>query len=156
MEPSEQAKIRLKMALQAAAAADEQLRKMQEQSNLTLEQRTIKEQPNFAEKVESIESAAFTQSAFQSGSLPGRAKQSQQKELPEDKSHDDAIFGMLSNNKLEDKINTDSLSEKIPSHVDIDTYAHPSLFVDVNEKKKRWIQKLCAFRKKKLTGVVLT
>lgn len=30
------------------------------------------------------------------------------------------------------------------------------LFVDVNEKKKRWIQKLCAFRKKKLTGVVLT
>lgn len=54
---------------------------------------------------------------------------SQQKELPEDKSHDDAIFGMLSNNKLEDKINTDSLSEKIPSHVDIDTYAHPSVSI---------------------------
>lgn len=36
---------------------------------------------------------------------------------------------MLSNNKLEDKINTDSLSEKIPSHVDIDTYAHPSVSI---------------------------
>lgn len=147
MEPGEQAKVRLQMALKAAAAADEQLRKMQEKNTMVKEQRQLTEQPDFAIKVEDIESSAFTQSTFVSGT--NRVPQ----ETPEEEQ-----FGTIAEIKPGSvKANTGqaTVPDNYKYNIDIDTFAHPSLFIDISEKKKRWLQKLTVFRKRKTSSLLL-
>lgn len=154
LTPAEQAEQRMRLALKAAAAADEQLRmkNMKEDANSNSSLGTssmgtsslaVLEHQDFAGSVAAIESDSFVVSSFTSS-------RSKVKEEPSELrlSHDDAIFGSLAVTGFTLKPDPDTR----PIDMDPDSIMHPSLYCDPDEKMDRWMQRLAQLRRRKLEG----
>lgn len=138
MTPAEQAKIRMHMALKAAAAADEKLKGEMGKSQSST---SLHDSLNFSQAIQDIEASGFSAVAFKS------SRGDKREEKP---SAEGFTFGTAGELKLD--------SQRKPVLVDVDKeeLAHPSLYTDPEEKLDKWIQKLAALRRKKLEGEVLT
>lgn len=148
MTPAEQAQARLKLALKAAAMADE---KLKEQSSSLAQHSSPRPQDrlDFADAVASIESDSFAPAVFKSS----RSFRESQKDVGGGHaSHDLAMFGAVGSSVVFTKtepLDRSALDDNPEAIMD------DSLKVDPEEKMKRWIQKLTAMRRKKLEGDVL-
>ncbi|XP_045199637.1 serine/Arginine-related protein 53-like [Mercenaria mercenaria] len=138
MTPAEQAKIRMHMALKAAAAADEKLKGDVTKSHSST---SLHDSMAFSQAIQDIESSSFAASSFKSS----RGDRKEEKSVK-----DDFTFGTAGELKLD--------SQRKPVLVDVENedLAHPSLYTDPEEKLDQWIQKLAAMRRKKLEGEALT
>lgn len=138
MTPAEQAKIRMHMALKAAAAADEKLKGDVTKSHSST---SLHDSMAFSQALQDIESSGFAASSFKS------SRGDKKEEKPQ---IDDFTFGTAGELRLD--------SQRKPVLVDVDKeeLAHPSLYTDPEEKLEKWIQKLSAMRRKKLEGEALT
>ncbi|XP_041373676.1 serine/Arginine-related protein 53-like [Gigantopelta aegis] len=139
MTPSEQATARMRLALKAAAAADEKILGHSQNSKPS-GYSTLQDMTKFSEAVEDIESASFQPKTFKSG------RSDKTKADDDFTTHEMAIFGA---GKFE--IRTDPADKK-NFFVEPDSYAHPNLYVDPEEKMNRWVQKLSAMRRRKIEG----
>lgn len=139
MMPSEQARIRMQMALKAAAAADEKLKGDIPRSH---SYPSLQDSMAFSQAVQDIESSAFVSSSF---------KSNRGDKIKEEKSdRDEFVFGTAGELKL------DSQRKPILLDIENEDLADPSLYTDPEEKLDRWIQKLYAMRRRKLEGDALT
>ncbi|KAK7484840.1 hypothetical protein BaRGS_00023883, partial [Batillaria attramentaria] len=149
MTPAEQAQARLKLALKAAAMADE---KLKEQAGSSQSSPRPLDRQNFADAVASIESDSFAPATFKSS----RSHKDIQKDVASthfSQSHDLAMFGAVGSSVVFTK--TEPL-DKNAFDIDPESVMDASLNCDPEEKMKRWIQKLAAMRRKKIEGEVLT
>lgn len=137
MTPSEQAQIRMQMALKAAAAADE---KIKEQTTGTKESKSHKEQLQFSNAVKEIESSSFVQSSFSSNRTDKDKTSSKEESFS---------FGTAAEFK------PDMAVKKILEVDDLSKLAHSNLFVDPDVKMDQWIERLKSLRQRKLEGEVI-
>lgn len=149
---SELAEERMRLALKAAAIADEKLGQnmptepaSSEPGNPSL---AVLDHSNFASSVAAIEKDSFVSAAFSSSARLNNSKQIKEEAPPTHSSHDEAIFGSLSVSGFTLKPETDMK----PISTDPDDIIHPSLYCDPEEKMERWIQRLSMLRRKKLEG----
>lgn len=138
MTPAEQAKIRMHMALKAAAAADEKIKGDVSRSQSST---SLQDSLNFSQALQDIEASGFTSAAFRS------SRSDKRDEKP---GKDEFMFGTAGELKL------DSQKKTVLVDVEKEDLAHPSLYTDPEEKLDKWIQKLAALRRKKLEGEALT
>lgn len=150
LTPAEQAEQRMRLALKAAAAADEQLRQRSGLDDSASNSATVTsslgilDHQDFAVSVAAIESDSFVSSSF-SSSRSAKVKD----EVAEPRlSHDDAIFGSLAVTGFTLQPDLDTR----PLNMDPDSIIHPSLYCDPEEKMDRWIQRLSVLRRRKLEG----
>ncbi|XP_046379795.2 serine/Arginine-related protein 53-like [Haliotis rufescens] len=137
MTPGEQASARMRLALKAAAAADEKIREQLQESG-------VEDTISFNKAVANIEADKFKPAVFKSN------RGDKIKTEPADDgytTHEQAMFGS-------GKVNI-KLDPVKPVYIEPDSYAHPNLHGDSVEKMQRWLQKLSAMRKKKLEGEAL-
>ncbi|KAL4220464.1 hypothetical protein ACF0H5_020864 [Mactra antiquata] len=136
MTPGEQARIRMHMALKAAAAADEKIKGDVPKSSTTLQDSLA-----FSQAIQDIESSGFSASSFKSN----RGDKKEEIVIK-----DEFTFGTAGEIKLD--------SQRRPVLIDVDNeeLAHSSLYTDPEEKLAKWIQKLASMRRKKLEGEALT
>ncbi|XP_059144207.1 serine/Arginine-related protein 53-like [Physella acuta] len=146
MTPSEQAEERMRLALKAAAAADEKLRVREIPSAVSVAA-SLAESQAFASSVAAIESNSFVQSVFKTS----RAKTKMDEVTDTQASHDDAIFGSLSVSGFTIKPDPDMK----PLQLDSESIMHPSLYCDPEEKMNKWIHRLTQLRQRKLEGEVM-
>lgn len=165
LTPAQQAEERMRLALKAAAAADEKLRQLPAsdrgsrhsspsvvgsggQPRFSSHEDSLK----FADSVSAIDSGNFKQTAFKSS----RSGKTQNQEASmfdrgSGQSHEDAIFGSLAVTGFTIKPDPDTK----PLELDPETIIHPSLFCDPEDKLDRWIERLTQLRKRKLEGDAL-
>ncbi|XP_061171699.1 DNA-directed RNA polymerase II subunit RPB1-like [Saccostrea echinata] len=124
MTPSEQAQIRMQMALKAAAAADE---KIKEQTTSSKNSKSLKEQLQFSNAVKEIESSSFVQSSFSSNRTDKDKTSSKEESFS---------FGTAAEFK------PDMAVKKILEVDDLSKLAHSNLFVDPDVKMDQWIERL--------------
>lgn len=136
MTPAEKAKVRMQMALKAAAAADERIKEQTKEQPFGGAS-TVEEQIKFSGAVKDIESSSFVPTSF---------KSSRSEKTTGDDKKEDFLFGTAG------EIRSDLTPRKPLIIQDLNTLAHPNLHVDPDEKMKRWIERLAALRKKKLEG----
>lgn len=139
MTSSEQARIRMQIALKAAAAADEKIKGHSEESRSSF---SLQDQMNFSQSVQDIESSGFIASSFKSS----RGDKKEDKGLKEE-----FLFGTAGELKLDA-----SQRKPVIVNVDTDELAHPNFYTDPEEKMERWIQKLTTMRRKKLEGEAIS
>ncbi|KAG5269608.1 hypothetical protein AALO_G00203960 [Alosa alosa] len=144
LTPSEQAKARLQLVLQAAAKTDEALRaklKRDEDARKVKEEEgtTLEEQVRRIKDIEAIESDSFVPQAFKSSRETPKAS-----ELVEVK---------------KESVSSDWSEHQAPLPTTIvyndndgDSLAHPSLFLDKEEAEERWLNRLVALRQERLMG----
>lgn len=139
MTPAEQAKVRMQMALKAAAAADEKIKEQQQinYKSVKTEDKSFEEQLKFSSAVSEIESSSFNPSSFKSSRSDKKDQAPKSEEF---------LFGTAAEFK------PDMITRHTFVIEDPDNLAHPNLHVDPQEKLERWIQKLTAMRKRKLEG----
>lgn len=139
MTPSEQARIRMQVALKAAAAADEKIKGHSEESRSSI---NIHDQMKYSQAVQDIESSGFMATSFKSS----RGERKEDKGLK-----DEFLFGTAAELKLDP-------SQRKPVIVDVETdeLAHPNFYTDPEEKMERWIQKLTTMRRRKLEGEAIS
>lgn len=139
---SEDVEERLRLALKAAAAADEQLRQVS--STEVKPSLAVLDRTDFANSVAEIESDSFVSSTFSSSNKINKVK-----DEPDIRAnHDDAIFGSLSVTGFTLKPDPDMR----PVDLNADSIMHPSLFCDPEEQMEKWVQRLTLLRKRKLEG----
>ena len=138
MTPSEKSQIRMKMALKAAAAADEKIKNQSKADTKSFE-----EQMKFSKSIVDIESTAFVQSSFVSN-------RKEKSDKDNDKKDDLFLFGTAAEFK------PDLVPKKIPTFDDPMSLADPSLFVDPAVKMEKWIERLNSLRRKRLEGEALS
>lgn len=139
MPPSEQARIRMQMALKAAAAADEKIKGHSEESRSSL---SLQDQMNYSQAIQDIESSGFMASAF---------KSSRGDKKPDKTIKEEFLFGTAGELKLDP-----NQRKPVIVNVDTDELAHPNFYTDPEEKMDRWIQKLTTMRRKKLEGEAIS
>lgn len=144
LTPAEQAEHRMRLALKAAALADEQLRLrniMDDSLSHSNPSLSVLDRQDFASSVAQIESDGFVTSSFSWSRSNAKVKD----EPTEHRlNHDDAIFGSLSVTGFTIKPDLDTR----PINTDADSIMHPSLYCDPDEKMDRWIQKVRQMRRK--------
>ncbi|GFO26505.1 Arginine/serine-rich coiled-coil 1 [Plakobranchus ocellatus] len=161
LTPAQQAEERMRLALKAAAEADQKLRMLPSNNQDTkssvapvgLESSqprfsSYEESQNFASSVAAIDSGNFSQAAFKS------SRSTKPQETPTydlGPSHDDAIFGSLAVTGFTIKPDPDTK----PIDLDPESIMHPSLFTDPEERLDRWIERLTQLRRRKLEGDAL-
>ncbi|XP_052782525.1 serine/Arginine-related protein 53-like [Mya arenaria] len=137
MAPSEQAKIRMNMALKAAAAADEKIKgDTQRISSAT----SLQDSMAFSQAIQDIESTGFSAATFKSS-------RGDHKDGSTDR--DEFVFGTAGELRL------DSHRKPVILDIDKEDLAHPSLYSDPEERMERWVQRLTQLRRKKLEGEAL-
>ncbi|XP_069104293.1 serine/Arginine-related protein 53-like [Argopecten irradians] len=136
MTPAEQSKLRLQLALKAAAAADERIKDQIKESQYG-GSTTVEEQMKFSSAVKDIESSTFVPTSF---------KSTRSERPATDDKKADFLFGTAG------EIRADMTPRKPLIIHDLNTLSHPNLHVDPEEKMKRWIERLATLRKKKLEG----
>ncbi|XP_033760448.1 serine/Arginine-related protein 53-like [Pecten maximus] len=139
MTPAEQTKLRLQLALKAAAAADERIKDQIKESQFGGAS-TVEDQMKFSSAVKDIESSTFVPTSF---------KSTRSDRPNTDDKKDDFLFGTAG------EIRADMTPRKPLIIHDLNTLSHPNLHVDPDEKMKRWIERLTMLRKKKLEGEVI-
>ncbi|XP_052216623.1 serine/Arginine-related protein 53-like isoform X2 [Dreissena polymorpha] len=137
MAPSEQAKIRMNMALKAAAAADE---KIKGDNSSKSGMSSMKESLAFSQAVQDIESGGFSAGVF---------KSTRNEKRDDSNSRDEFLFGTAGELRL------DGNRKAVIVDVDREELAHPSLYSDPEEKLDKWIHRLTQLRRKKLEGEAL-
>ncbi|KAK3729932.1 hypothetical protein RRG08_051903 [Elysia crispata] len=162
LTPAQQAEERMRLALKAAAAADQKLRHLPLGESDNGDRISVspavdgghprfssyEESQSFANSVAAIDSGNFKQTAFKS-SRSGKPQETSTLDIGP--SHDDAIFGSLAVTGFTIKPDPDTK----PLELDPDSIMHPSLFCDPEEKLDRWIERLAQLRKRKLEGDAL-
>lgn len=128
----------MRLALKAAAAADEKLRIRESTSSTPSDAQT------FAHAVAAIESNSFVQSNFKTS----RVAKVKDEAAETQANHDDAIFGSLTVSGFTIKPDLDNK----PLQFDQESIIHPSLYIDPEEKMDKWISRLAQLRQKKLEG----
>lgn len=142
---SEQAEIRLQMALQAAAKADDQLKEQgaipkSTKSNPTLASvQSLEDSSRKARAIEDIEKGGFEPATFSSSKDKPSA-------VSINDAHDSAIFG-----GVEPVLLKAPPSEKLKLK-DRESLMHTNLYVSAAEKMEHWKQKLKRLRQRKLEG----
>ncbi|KAL5003961.1 hypothetical protein ScPMuIL_017417 [Solemya velum] len=136
MTASEQTRVRMNLALKAAAAADEKLKEglTGEKSDSPI---SFKDQEKYASAIAEIESNEFVPSTFKSSRY--------EKKYEDKKSMDDFAFGTVAEIKIDP-------TKKFTIPTDITVLAHENLSTDPEVKMDRWIEKLKSMRRKKLEG----
>ncbi|GFR76515.1 serine/Arginine-related protein 53-like [Elysia marginata] len=172
----------MRLALKAAAAADQKLRQLplaeadsgEGMSMPAAQDRgqprfsSYEESQNFADSVAAIDSGNFKQAMFKS-SRAGKPQETMTFDLGP--SHDDAIFGSLAVTGFTIKPDPDtkpldlnpetimhpsvSVTLYLLSVFNLETIMHPSLFCDPEDKLDQWIERLTQLRKRKLEGDAL-
>ncbi|KAK6195209.1 hypothetical protein SNE40_000683 [Patella caerulea] len=143
MAPHEKARIRMQLALKAAAAADEKIR----EESASLAQSAVfkpKDPMAFSTAVAEIEDFGFAPSKFKSSQSKKKKDESSEKYID---THEQAMFGI---GGLE--IKAEAGFNK-PITIDPNTLAHPNLYCDPKEKMDKWINKLASMRRKKFDGM---
>lgn len=144
LTPSEQAKVRMHMVLEAAAKTDEVLKakvaKREEEAQKKLEDQgtSLEEQVRRIKDIEAIESESFVPQAF--------------------KSSRDDIKTEPAEVKQESEI-ADSQDITLPLSIvynDSDTLAHPNLFMDKERAEELWHKRLILLRQERLMGSPVT
>ncbi|XP_054599371.1 serine/Arginine-related protein 53 isoform X3 [Nothobranchius furzeri] len=140
LTPSEQAKARMQMVLQAAAKTDEVLKakvaKREEEARRKLEDEgtSLEEQVRRIKDIEAIESDSFVPQAFKS-------------------SRDDTKTG--SAEVKQESLTSSSQDISFPLAIiydDDDTLAHPSLFMEKETAEELWLNRLISLRQERLMG----
>ncbi|XP_013415498.1 serine/Arginine-related protein 53-like [Lingula anatina] len=145
LDPAEQNKIRLQMALKAAADADNKLK-----AQGLIEGRTrameLTDQLERQKAIEEIEEQGFVPQSFTSGSSKDTTVQQKQG------AHESAIFGRSysSFTSVKKEPNTETTGKIV--YRDTGSLLHPSLCVSAEEKMERWKKKVAEYRRKKLEG----
>ncbi|XP_064614859.1 serine/Arginine-related protein 53-like [Liolophura sinensis] len=151
MTPADQAKVRMQLALRAAAAADE---KLKEQGVLLNPKAAMSagEQRKFNQAVQSIEKESFAPAAFTSNrDDPSTKEEDELGRSRLERNHDTAIFGST---KLDIKLDPSERTNVVYNGAM--SLAHPNLQKTTQEKMSQWIEKLTALRRKKLEGDMLS
>lgn len=156
LNSAEKAEAKLQMALKAAAAADEQLKR---QGLLAASAGrpliSTEDQQKRANAIEAIDSEGFAQSTFRST----RSEIPMPKGSKADASHAGAMFGTsVSSNFLDSISKTTDGAIKASVVEDDNLLMHPNMYLmSVEEKMERWKVKIVEIRKKilKETGGVI-
>lgn len=161
LSPEEQLKIKMQLALKAAAEADAQLREkgILPAGNETKEKAvtaapllTVQEQISRAQAIDVINAPEFQPQEFKSKkSLP---KGSSLVNSPAD-DHSTAIFG----SNMESKVIEDRIVTKpnvILDRLVRDQLVHENLFADATAKQERWVKKLYSMRQRRLNGEAMS
>lgn len=150
MTPSEQAQVRMKLALKAAVAADEQLRERAATSSPSCGTPNPLTRQQFSDAVASIEADSFVPSTFKSGRSSKNLKETLESgDMSLSSSHSMAMFGAVGSSvvftKTEPLEKGQTALEDNPENL----FDKSILEVTAEEKMKRWIQKLTSLRKKR-------
>ncbi|XP_072319365.1 serine/Arginine-related protein 53 isoform X2 [Eucyclogobius newberryi] len=141
LTPSEQAKVRMQLVLQAAAKTDEVLkakvakREEEARKNLLEEGTSLEEQVRRIKDIEAIESDSFVPQAFKSSRDQLKVEVKQEVER------------------------TSSPDVSLPLctvYNDTDTLAHPNLFMDKDKAEELWMKRLISLRQERLLGSPVT
>ncbi|XP_006002218.1 serine/Arginine-related protein 53 isoform X2 [Latimeria chalumnae] len=129
LSPTDQAKARLQMVLQAA------------------EHPTIIEQIRRMKEIEAIESDCFIQQAFKTNRDIKKLTESTEAK------HESAILGTATADvkSTDDKTEISELPTSI-KYQDDDSLAHPNLFIDKEEAEEKWFKRLIGLRQERLMG----
>ncbi|XP_055022663.1 serine/Arginine-related protein 53 [Boleophthalmus pectinirostris] len=141
LTPSEQAKVRMQLVLQAAAKTDEALKakvaKREEDARKKLleEGTSLEEQVRRIKDIEAIESDSFVPQAFKSSrdQLKVEVKKEEEKTSPQELSFPLSTV-----------------------YNDTDTLAHPNLFMDKDKAEELWMKRLISLRQERLLGSPVT
>jgi len=149
MTPAEQAEVRLQMALKAASAADDKLKKQgvipeSISSNISLSLLTSERDDanKRARAIEGIESEGFAPAEFESSTLKPASLS-----MGIDSVHDVAMFTVG-----EEPIMLKAMPSKELQLKDKESLMHPNLYVSTAEKMDMWKQKLAKMRRQKMEG----
>lgn len=141
LTPSEQAKVRMQMVLQAAAKTDEVLKakvaKREEEARKKVQEEgtSLEEQVRRIKDIEAIESDSFVPQAFKS-------------------SRDDIKVEV---NQETEKTSSPDLSFPLSTvYNDTDTLAHANLFMDKEKAEELWLNRLVSLRQERLLGSPVT
>lgn len=163
--PEEQLKLKMQLALKAAADADAALREQgillgkgkawnyeEEEEKLAstrLPQLSGIEQMDRAKALDAINAPGFQQASFRTGSKSVTPSQAGDKLSLGN--HDAAMFGVGTDPNIP---GIDGFGIAAPTNIviDKDSIAHENLFVDSSIKEERWIRKLMFMRQRKLNG----
>lgn len=149
MSSLEQNELRMQLALKAAAATDERLRKDGLiPGNVGRSMLSVEEQAKRAQAIADIDGEAFVQQNF----LSNRAEKtvSPTRESNSLATHENAMFSNLPI-KVED-----AQKKKKIQYTDPETMMAKALYENQEDKMDRWIKKLSAMRRKKLEGVAMS
>ncbi|XP_014665967.1 PREDICTED: serine/Arginine-related protein 53-like isoform X2 [Priapulus caudatus] len=155
MTRAEQNKVRMKLALQAAVAADEALK-----GRIGPQPLSAEEQMKRQMSIDDINKSDFTPSTFKSTrsdqvqptSMAGLTGSNS---MSSEHSHDKAMYGLGSSQSVIQPLASTLSSNKIV-YQDTDNIAHESLYSNMEEREARWRQRLLQLRQLKLNGVMLT
>ncbi|XP_006002219.1 serine/Arginine-related protein 53 isoform X3 [Latimeria chalumnae] len=151
LSPTDQAKARLQMVLQAAAKTDEALKakekKEEAKKGKDEEHPTIIEQIRRMKEIEAIESDCFIQQAFKTNRDIKKLTESTEAK------HESAILGTATADvkSTDDKTEISELPTSI-KYQDDDSLAHPNLFIDKEEAEEKWFKRLIGLRQERLMG----
>jgi len=140
---AEQAEIRLQMALQAAASADEKLKdqgaipKSIKSNSSFSSLQSLDDSSKKARAIEDIERSGFEPAAFSSS-------KDKQSSMSVNDAHDNAIFGGA------EPILLNMPTSKELKKKDTDAIMHSNLYVSAAEKMEHWKEKLRKMRQRKL------
>ncbi|XP_072034067.1 uncharacterized protein [Amphiura filiformis] len=146
LNPAEAIHQKMRKALEAAASADAKLREQGLLSSVKQEPLSRTEQLEREQVLQNLESDSFVPSSF----VPTRERQVQPSYLTKEQTHDNAIFGGVGipNPALN---GGQTYSYGIPlTYKKRGQLASKYLSESVEEKEKRWLQKLQALRKQKM------
>lgn len=145
MSLSEQNEARMQMALKAAAATDERLRKEGLlPSNVGRTTTSVEEQVRRQQAIKDIDGEAFVQQTFTSNR--DQIKTNETTIIAPN--HENAMFSNV-------PMSYGTTDIKPTVFKDADSLMHPNLYEDQEAKMDRWISKLTAMRRKKLEGVAM-
>jgi len=147
MTPAEQAELRLQMALKAATAADDKLKKqgvipetVASNTSLSVLAMERDQTTRRARAIEGIENEGFAPVDFTSSKANPAA-------LSIDSAHDMAMFTVG-----DEPIMLKALPSKELQLKDKESLMHPNLYVKASEKMEMWKVKLATMRRRKLEG----
>uniref|UniRef100_A0AAV2J224 Serine/Arginine-related protein 53 n=1 Tax=Knipowitschia caucasica TaxID=637954 RepID=A0AAV2J224_KNICA len=140
LTPSEQAKVRMQLVLQAAAKTDEVLKakvaKREEDAHKKLleEGTSLEEQVRRIKDIEAIESDSFVPQAFKSSRDQLKVEVKEEEEVEEEAVSQDVSLPVST------------------VYNDTDTLAHPNLFMDKDKAEELWMKRLISLRQERLLG----